>query len=466
MMVKLATVVVYSALSGIASGGRQQPFRHDSDAEQAPPLSGTQALEAWMQQQDEFAQHQILRNIAPILDDPSAMRGAVCASPSRAHPNYYYAWTRDSALVMNELVEWLSANPSNGTFVDEIERHLDDYIAFTRHVQSLPKLAYGLGEAKFHMDGSRFRGSWCNPQTDGPAIRARTVMRYLAHTNDAQRTRRVFDQVVAADLDYVVDMWRHTGGCDIWEEARGRHFYTLLAQHRALLEGAEMAHNLGETLRAQRYARTAQQIHAHFDEFWDSERGYIVATRNATGGIKSKRSNLDAQVLLAVLHHGDARLLSSSKVVATVAELVRVFGALYEVNRVQRTRIHGWWVPLGAAAGRYPEDVYNGDGTSRGNPWSLVTSALAEYHYRLARELAAVGDTGGLAEYLLGVGDRYMARVCRHTDGDHTMYEQWSRRTGFGRGAVHLTWSYAAHMSATRARRVLAREMALSAELI
>ncbi|KAJ1954683.1 hypothetical protein EC988_002300, partial [Linderina pennispora] len=60
---------------------------------------------------------------------------------------------------------------------------------------------------------------------------------------------------------------------------------------------------------------------------------------------------------------------------------------------------------------------------------------------------------------LLAIGDRYMGRVARHTSRDHTMYEQWFRYDGYGRGAIHLTWSYAAHTAAARARAQLVEIM-------
>ncbi|KAJ2887753.1 Glucoamylase, intracellular sporulation-specific, partial [Coemansia aciculifera] len=177
--------------------------------------------------------------------------------------------------------------------------------------------------------------------------------------------------------------------------------------------------------------------------------------------------------------------------VATVLAILRRFEHMYDINRVAMTRINGINVPIGIAAGRYLEDVYNGVGTSHGNPWSLVTSALAEYHYRLALDYANAGyfvvgpellallewtapyveqridfverqfieasrrEFRGLLSYLLAAGDLYMARVARHTANDHTMNEQWNSQTGFGRGAVHLTWSYAAHTAAARARSQL-----------
>ncbi|KAJ2760100.1 hypothetical protein H4S06_001905 [Coemansia sp. BCRC 34490] len=50
------------------------------------------------------------------------------------------------------------------------------------------------------------------------------------------------------------------------------------------------------------------------------------------------------------------------------------------------------------------------------------------------------------------VGDMYMARVALHTDNGGQMYEEWNLDTGFGQGAVNLTWSYGAHTSAARHR--------------
>ncbi|KAJ2771565.1 hypothetical protein IWQ56_001732, partial [Coemansia nantahalensis] len=125
----------------LAAGARQWTFAHDAE-----PTSAQQAVGAWAQAQAEYGQRRILANIAPFADDHAALAGAVCASPSRAHPNYYYVWTRDAALVMGEVLEWLDAAP-NGTRRHALEQVLDDYVAFTRHVQGLRGLAYGLGEA-------------------------------------------------------------------------------------------------------------------------------------------------------------------------------------------------------------------------------------------------------------------------------------------------------------------------------
>ncbi|KAJ2837033.1 hypothetical protein FBU31_001227, partial [Coemansia sp. 'formosensis'] len=331
--------------------------------------------------------------------------------------------------------------------------------------------------------------------TDGPAIRALALIRL------AERRRLPHQSVdylfgmgapIRVDLDYVAGVWWQNGYCDIWEESRGLHFYTALAQHHALKAGAKMALRVGDKEAGERYARVAADIEVMLREkFTTTTRPHLPTTIEWSGGLPTKHSNLDTQVLLASLHFAKEGAFSvhSSEMLSTVLAILRRFESLYDINRVTNTEIHGISVPLGVAAGRYPEDVYDGVGTSRGNPWSLVTSALAEYHYRLALayaqtehlavspELTALlewtapylqsgGEFNatllysrdgyqGLLSYLLKAGDLYMARVARHTDRDHTMYEQWNRYTGYGQGAKHLTWSYAAHMSAARARSEL-----------
>ncbi|KAJ2730067.1 hypothetical protein IW152_005396 [Coemansia sp. BCRC 34962] len=468
-------------LLAVAVADGYQHYFHKSDA-----------LSLWVGDQSQFARSRILANIAPIAGDPSAMAGAVCASPSRSRPDYYYAWTRDSALVMGEILSWLEhGGGNNSTDRRRWEIALDSYVGFTRHVQALERSRFGLGEAKFHMNGTAFTGSWCNAQTDGPAIRALTLIRLAERRVGLWRT-------IKTDLDYIEGVWWQNTNCDIWEESRGLHFYTLMAQHRALLMGADLARRVGDDLVAsERYLRAADEIGTLLSRF---NRSFVVATIEWSGGLGSKVSNLDTQVLLASLHFteaGDRYSVESSEIISTVLAILRRFESMYNINRVSFTDIYGVSVPMGVAVGRYPEDVYNGVGTLRGNPWSLVTSALAEYHYRLA--LAFFADPGSLVvvsseliallkwtapylrdsdagilgllqrqnamsvrslqSYLLAVGDLYMARAARHTARDHTMNEQWNRDTGFGQGAIHLTWSYAAHTAAARARGQLVSAM-------
>ncbi|KAJ1662970.1 Glucoamylase, intracellular sporulation-specific [Coemansia sp. RSA 1646] len=425
-------------------------FASSADGKQHVFHEPKSQLVKWIEQQSHIAQQRILANIAPFANDPTALAGAVCASPSRSNPDYYYSWTRDSALTMSEIIKWLPLT-SNTTYIKQLEHVVEDYIQFTEHVQQMDT-QYGLGEAKYHMDGSAFTESWCNAQPDGPAARALSLIEYARYKQATNGDIAYLVPLIKRDLDYVARVWHQNTHCDVWEESRGLHFYTLAMQRRALHQGAQLLDS------SDAYIAAASRIALQLPRFWDARRGYVVATLEHSGGIQSKESQLDAQVLLAALHGDTLGLgIGSREMLATVGALVSRFEPLYAVNRVRATNINGAVVPIGAAVGRYPEDVYNGAGTSRGNPWSLVTSSVAEYHYRLA--LLYVGAAGAvqgdMARYLLATGDLYMARVARHTAEDGTMHEQWTAQTGFGRGAVDLTWSYVAHTSAARARAQL-----------
>lgn len=137
---------------------------------------------------------------------------------------------------------------------------------------------------------------------------------------------------------------------------------------------------------------------------------------------------------------------------------------------------------LGNAIGRYPEDTYNGNGNSQGNPWFLATNAYAELYYRAIKEWttnggvtvteidleffkqfddsAAVGTkyTAGSAEFntltqnVALAADKFLATVKYHAMTNGSMSEQYNRETGHTTGARDLTWSHASMISVALAK--------------
>lgn len=142
---------------------------------------------------------------------------------------------------------------------------------------------------------------------------------------------------------------------------------------------------------------------------------------------------------------------------------------------------------------RYPEDVYDGVGTSLGNPWYLATASMAELFYRAVHEYSISSSSitvtnasipfwnyfspitkstyGGLPIYvagqtfapssaqyssmiqsLQGWADAFMRRVKYHTPADGSLTEEYNRNTGVPTGATDLTWSYASVLTAAMAR--------------
>jgi glucoamylase len=381
-----------------------------------------------------------------------------------------------------------------------------NFLTFSLGNQDTPNrsadLGRGLGEPKFNTDGSAFQGDWGRPQDDGPALRALVFIRLANNLLDQGQVDQVTlvktklyqstfpnSSLVKRDLEYVSHNWQNTS-FDLWEEVRGNHFYTRMVQRRALREGAKLANRLNDPGAANWYNLQAAAIEKALNDHWDAKKGYLLATLNRDGGLDYKTSNLDAAVVLAVLHGhipGDAFFApTDDMVLATAQALAAVFSDpnLFPINQVVKNPEGGI---MGPGIGRYLEDRYSGQNNNfQGNPWVLCTTALAELYYRAANEWAKKGliviternqvflaslnsqkfgnlkigstfMTGDaafddiLAEVRLAA-DGYLRRVRYHSFPDGSLSEQMNRSTGFMQSAVDLTWNYASVLT-TLSRR-------------
>ncbi|KAJ3354961.1 Glucoamylase, intracellular sporulation-specific [Allomyces javanicus] len=442
-------------------------------------------LTTWVAAQKTTSWHYLLANVSP----PGTKTGCVVAAQSKQEPDYWYYWTRDGALVMDVLVhEYATAHdPST---IQRMEKVLWDYIEFNTVIQLVknrsvsPRDPLGLGEPKFNVDGTAFKGSWGRPQHDGPALRASTVMRFVrAYLRRGGSLERLYHAVLPADslVKRDLEMVSHNLGAanfDLWEEVRGEHLYTNLVQRRALVEGTHFAQFFNDSGAAQWYHMRAEDLTPTIDHYWNAARGYFDATRHMVGGHRYKSSNLDVAVILAALHtHGDRTdgvlAVDDDRVLATAAALAEHHRRVFAINHRVRP-------DLPPAIGRYEEDQFMG-----GNPWFLCTLAMAELHFRVAVRIARDGfvaitsrsvafftalPTAPLAgfgpgtvkksdaqfaailEGLLERGDGFLVRARVHMGEGGRMDEQIDRWTGKMRSAKDLTWSYAAFITAANAR--------------
>ncbi|KAK7746971.1 hypothetical protein SLS53_002159 [Cytospora paraplurivora] len=133
--------------------------------------------------------------------------GAVIASPSKNNPDYWYTWTRDSALTFKELIDTFE-NSYNTTLQTEIE----NYIVAQALLQGVSNPSgslsdgTGLGEPKFEVDLTAFTGSWGRPQRDGPALRAIALITYanwLINNGYSSTASSILWPIIENDLDYV-----------------------------------------------------------------------------------------------------------------------------------------------------------------------------------------------------------------------------------------------------------------------
>lgn len=250
------------------------------------PVQGDIDLDQWISKQHKTSFETILDNINP----PGTKRGFFAASLSTHQPDYFYTWTRDSALVARVLT---SLQETNDTL-------LHDYVDFQMDVQKTSTRCNCLGEPKFNKDGSSFKGTWGRPQNDGPAERAITFLlianRWL--DNGYKDTPWIHDTLVPAiirDLDYISKVW-YQPSFDLWEEVLGTHFFTLMVMRKALLDGIDFFKLSNRNV--EEYKLASHLIGKRIETFWSEQHNYIMATQNVQNGVQ-KPSGLDVSTLLA-----------------------------------------------------------------------------------------------------------------------------------------------------------------------
>lgn len=481
------------------------------------------SLDSWVNTENVIAVDRLLANIAPGGQNAGgATPGTVIASPSRAHPNYYYQCKilspnepvkyiaaknilgiRDAAITTSSLVSIYASDPSS-PLASQILDIMSAYTSLSYNIQHTtnPSGSFGdlsgLGEPKFNVDGTPFTGPWGRPQRDGLALRALTLMQYLnAHNNthpslwtpaDGQgQYKNLYtasmppNSVIKADLEYVSHNWQ-SPGFDLWEEVNGMHFFTAMVQLRALREGTIVATLFGDPAAAAFYQQQADALSSFIAGFWDNSKGHLIETMN------SPRSGLDCGILLGALHGTGTDYTPnegvyppwSDEVLVTLLAFVTDQRARFPINSAAARSSD----PLaGVGVGRYPEDVYDGDGTSTGNPWFLCTASVSEVLYRTAahaeqRAAFAVtqrnlpfwqavlpGTFSGArtvpssdaafhpaVQRLKDVGDGFLGVVRAHATAQGDLSEEFDGVTGFERGAANLTWSYGAFVDAVRGR--------------
>ncbi|KUJ13234.1 starch-binding glucan 1,4-alpha-glucosidase [Mollisia scopiformis] len=402
-----------------------------------------------------------------------ANSGIVVASPDKTNPDYFYTWTRDSALTFKCIVDTFI-----NSYSSSLQTEIENYIEAQAYIQTVSNpsgglSSGGLGEPKFNADESAFTGSWGRPQRDGPALRATALITYskwLINNGYSSTASSLVWPIIQNDLSYVTQYWNNTG-YDLWEEVDGSSFFTITAQHRALVEGSALASLLGKSCT---YCDSqAPQVLCFLQSFWGSSQGYILANINENNG----RTGKDANTLLGAIHQFDPaagcdattfqpcsdRALANHKVVTDS------FRSIYTINS-------GIAEGTAVAVGRYPEDSYQG-----GNPWYLNTLAAAEQLYDalytwnkqgyitvtstslaffqdFSSSVAAGTYASSTSTYttlynaVKTYADGYVNVVATYAQSNGSLSEQFSKSNGVPLSAYDLTWSYAAFLTAAARR--------------
>lgn len=170
-------------------------------------------LSAFIAQERPIALEGVLANIGGLNSSwvEGASPGVVVASPSKVNPNYFFTWTRDSALTYMMLIDELIFG--NRTLRKTIEDYTNSQAILqtvTNPSGSLWPAGDGLGEAKFYSNLTRFDGTWGRPQRDGPALRAIAFMNLapvLIGLNETEEYKEIYWPLVLNDLKYVGQYW-------------------------------------------------------------------------------------------------------------------------------------------------------------------------------------------------------------------------------------------------------------------
>ncbi len=374
--------------------------------------------------------------------------GAIIASPSKNAPNYFYHWVRDAGLTMLEITT-LYDMMNDGNSKRALENRIWLWIDFEKKLQEKALSKSFLGEPIFTVSGDIYPFEWGRPQNDGPAIRALAMINFcesLLRQGRFAEARYLYSNelpaksVIKIDLEYVASKWQEQN-YDLWEEVKGQHFFTRMAQRASLIKGANLAEKIYDPKAAEYYRSKAKELTLTLRAHQDSNRKIIVPTLDQTDGWKHKSSQLDVSVILGSLYFAldDGFYdLNDIGIENTVNRLQDSFKNIYQVNHQHPEKA--------PAIGRYPEDVYNGNGFGEGNPWFLATNAYAEYYCRKS----FISQNSTEKEQLRNYGLKFLDRSIFHVDPEGRMPEQFNRYSGYTQGAKDLTWSYISYSRAAR----------------
>jgi glucoamylase len=438
-------------------------------------MNRSDSLDAWIDRQYRYSATAMLESVSAtgiVKMRPGfgqtivPKRGSIIASPVLADwnpdPDYFFHWFRDSAIV----IDAMRVLHKDGTLGAEALTHFGDFVRFSlalkalngksladdpswrakvrpdfqQYLRSDAELAQVMpqnvvAETRVNPDGTLDISRWSRPQHDGSALRIIAVLRWLENVSSLDReTVEAATHLVEGDIDFLL---RHGDepDFDMWEEERGQNYYSLRVGATALERACTWLLGRDEA-KATACSTKASVLHQRLDSFWMEDEGFY---RSRLSGAANKY--LDISVVFAIIHaggDGPVHSIDDLRILSTVQKLEALFDQDYAIN-------HNRPKNLAPALGRYSGDIY-----FSGGAYYFSTLAAAEFYFRLAAEC-----TGELARTYKEQGDAFLETVRYYTPQSGELSEQFDRKTGAQSSAKKLAWSYAAFITAVKARRAL-----------
>lgn len=409
-------------------------------------------------------------------------KGGIVASPDLKTPvgggNYSYDWERDGSITMRAFMQ------INGFDLSVITSNMESYIQWVLRVQN-ENDPFGFDvrvEPKYNLpNGDVYTGGWGRPQTDGPGLRASTLILYANALLKNGKSDYILSYLwtkddnkyhggaIKYDLDWIINHWSTTTGFDPWEDLQDLNiFWNKMHQRKALVYGAQFATAMGDTSMAQKYTQVAADIESSILTHWNGNLFQETTSRPKDGAVLCAFN----------LGYADDEFLKPTdvRIAQTVSVLNDLFCSSFPINN-QDTKNN---VP-GILYGRYDGDVYQ-----NGNPWVLISANLATLFYRGAGYINAkkssmsqvISDSeysawqkainlqttqsflsstdrdAALATSFIQAGDAVLQRIYYHVAGDNFhLAEQFDKNSGYQISAKDLTWSYADVLVALNTRK-------------
>jgi len=411
----------------------------------------------------------MMRNVATdsyVFTDPAdpsrdSLPGCILAAP--AYPanlqnladvdaDYVYNWTRDAAIAAMEIAAaTLPANPGGGV------QPLIDYVNFAQTCQNNATAAGIFARASFTIDGQP-RANW-KDQNDGAALQTLATLR--AYSQLDAPTQAIAKQVITTNVNFLLGVFQNQT-YNLWEEQLAFSFFARAVQLRCFQE--VQSNTIGVAV-PPGVAGAITWLQSALAGHWN---GTIYQSLLPAVPFYDANIDIVSSCLYGAIPCTDTRLL------ATAAQLRFQWaddGSVeqYPINAADKS------LGIGPLMGRYPGDQYDGDSHDNilgRHPWALCTCNFAELYYTLAGTISnghavpidalsasffnQIGvDTSTPAAAavtaLQAAGDAMLRAVIYHSDYLE-LSEQFDGATGFEKSVKNLTWSYAAFLSAVRAR--------------
>ncbi len=414
-----------------------------------------------------IAQHMfslMFRNVAsdgyvftdPVTANSFSLPGCVIAAPSfpantpGVDQDYVFNWTRDAAITAMEIAAAnVPTRPGGGV------EPLIDYVNFAQIC--LGNAAPTKLHACFTIAGQA-RQPW-SEQSDGPALQTLAVLQAFDQL-DAP-TQVIAQALIANNIDILLGVYQ-SPTTNLWEEQLGQSFFARSVQLRCFQ--AIQSNTYGIPVPSG-VATAITWLTTELETHWNNT--YYVSVIPAPQGYDPNIDIVSASIYGAIPY-------TDTKLLATAAQLRAQWAddsspEQYPINAADKS------LGIGPLLGRYPGDTYDGDLADNilgRHPWALCTCNFAELYYALANEIAQsqtvpidqfsetffsqIGATaqtsaGDVVSALRDAGDAMLQAVIYHSD-NLELSEQFDGVSGYEKSVRNLTWSYAAFLSAVRAR--------------